>query len=266
MNEEAFVTIMSTENYLEGVLALFESLKLTKTKCANFVVVVNETISNKTISALKENGCKVEKRNRIIVPNEILKKNNFQITEHWNNTFDKFNIFELTSYKKIVYLDSDMYITQNIDELFILPNMSAVCAGQGVHKEWTKINSGIMVIEPQKGLINKFIKILNTVNFNKNIGDQDIIEHYFKWENNNELHLPQGYNMFAKYVDYYIKELGYSLEDIIVMHFTGLRKPWMMNDEEIKDFIDSCNKNGEKYKLEFFNRYINIIKHIRNYL
>ena len=96
MNEEAFVTIMSTENYLEGVLALFESLKLTKTKCANFVVVVNETIS-----ALKENGCKVEKRNRIIVQNEILKKNNFQITEHWNNTFDKFNIFELTSYKKL---------------------------------------------------------------------------------------------------------------------------------------------------------------------
>lgn len=47
---------------------------------------------------------------KIEAPQEIQSKN--KLFPHWNNTFDKFNIFELTDYDKVVYLDSDIYVAE----------------------------------------------------------------------------------------------------------------------------------------------------------
>ena len=37
---------------------------------------------------------------------------------HWNNCFDKLLIFGMTEFDKLIFLDSDMYIIENIDHLF----------------------------------------------------------------------------------------------------------------------------------------------------
>ncbi len=43
----AYTTILSTDSYLPGVLALFESIKRTNTKISDFVVIVNQEIKKK---------------------------------------------------------------------------------------------------------------------------------------------------------------------------------------------------------------------------
>lgn len=111
---------------------------------------------------------------------EYVNNNSFQ---YWIHTFDKLNIFELIEFEKILYLDSDLYINKNIDELFDFPNMSVVIAGKGYVKEWVEMNSEVIVIEPEYGLKDKMIHILKNEKFDKNIGDQDIINRYFDWKN-----------------------------------------------------------------------------------
>ena len=140
----AFVTVLSTNNYYKGVVALFESIKKTNTKYNNYVVVVNEDIHNYIINDLKNRGYIVIKKDKITfdsVDNKVYK--------YWHNTFDKFHVFDLDEYDKIVYLDSDMMVVKNIDELFDLPHMSAVIAGKDMVNEWEEIGSGLMVIEPK---------------------------------------------------------------------------------------------------------------------
>lgn len=261
MLKNAYVTVLSTENYLKGVIGLFESLKLTNPKYNNYVVVVNEKINNETISILESYGYLVIKRKSIFIPETVLSKNNKLNMTRWNYTFDKFNIFELTEFDKIIYLDSDMYIARNIDELFECKDMSCVAAGQSMkgNEDWINLNSGLMVIEPKKELIREFIKILQEANFGKNIGDQDVLEEYFSWHTKPELKLPEKYNIFATYIDYYINELNYKLENIAVVHFTGEIKPWMMNESEKKEFIEKCVNNNLKYELYFFKKYLDII-------
>ncbi len=252
----AFVTVLSTNNYYKGVIALFESIRKTNSKCNNFVVVVNETIHNHIISNFIDRGY-------IVIKKKKLSFNFVHNTSYvnWKNTFDKFYIFDLVEYDKIVYLDSDMYVTKNIDELFELPHMSAVIAGHDRFNSWVEIGSGLMVIEPKANTSLELIKTLQTTTYNKDIGDQDVIETYFNWKDQN-LAISENYNMFAPYVDYYINELGYSADDIAVIHFIGNTKPWMLNKKEQEEYINGCASRNELYLLDYFKKYMELINKI----
>ena len=132
----AYTTVLSTDSYLPGVLALFESIKRTNSKVSDFVVIVNQGIKSETVNRLLESGVTVKTMPRVNATQRIQSKN--KLFPHWNNTFDKFNVFDLTDYDKVVYLDSDIYVSDNIDELFEKPNMSAVVAGKSFpgNKNW----------------------------------------------------------------------------------------------------------------------------------
>lgn len=71
----AYATVLSTDSYLPGTLALFESIKRTKPMINNFVVVVNENIKKETRDRLQEEGYIVIEKPKIEVPQEIKNKN-----------------------------------------------------------------------------------------------------------------------------------------------------------------------------------------------
>lgn len=278
--KKAYVTILSTDSYLTGVLALFESLKNTQPKINSFVVIINEKISQKTINILHKKGYIVIEKNAIPIPESIKTANSSANKLNWTYTFDKFNLFELNEFSKIVYLDSDMYIAKNIDELFDKPDMSGVIAGKSYpgNESWNELNSGIMVIEPKIGIIDKLVNTMiqmstpsinnspkqNNYNNLQRMGDQEVIEEYYHWKDNPELELDEKYNIFADYVDYYIDKVGYSKEDLAVIHFIGNKKPWMLTEIEIEEYEENCKKSGQMYQLDFFKRYIEIIKNTMN--
>lgn len=291
----AFVTVLSTDSYLPGVLALFESLKRTNSKINKFVVVVNENIQEDTKKRLHKEGYQVILKESISIPESIQVKNSILSTSNWNYSFDKFNLFGLDEFDKIVYLDSDMYVNKNIDELFDKPNMSAVVAGKSYpgNEFWKELNSGIMVIEPKKEiveeLVNKMLEMSkprikmtpkkvsnrmwsttrkptvqgvfkNLFKYVQGRGDQDVIESYYNWKDNPHLELDERYNVFSYYTDYYINKLGYSKDDLSVIHFIGAKKPWMLNDNEITAYQEKCKRKNNVAQLDFFNKYLEIIK------
>lgn len=291
----AFVTVLSTDSYLPGVLALFESLKRTNSKINTFAVVINENIQEDTKKRLQKEGYRVILKESIAIPESIQVKNSMLSTSNWNNSFDKFNLFGLDEFDKIVYLDSDMYVNKNIDELFDKPNMSAVVAGKSCpgNEFWKELNSGIMVIEPKKEvvqeLVNKMLEMSkprikvspkrtsnkmwkttrkptvqgvfkNLFKYVQGKGDQDVIESYYNWKDNPHLELDEKYNVFSYYTDYYINKLGYSKDDLSVIHFIGAKKPWMLSDTEITAYQERCKRKNNVAQLDFFNKYLEIIK------
>lgn len=157
MKNNSYITVLSTENYLLGVLCLIKSLRETKTKYP-ISVLITDNISLETEEILKSYDVNVIRKQKIDVPENIKNKNERGVFSHWTNTFDKLLIFELTEFNKLVYLDSDMYVRHNIDELFERKSISAVIdrrIGPIISEDWIKLTSGLMVIEPQKR--NSFI-------------------------------------------------------------------------------------------------------------
>ena len=252
----AYVTVLSTNDYYKGVIVLFESLKQTNPKYNNFVVLVNENIDKEIINDFNNRGYKVINKSRIDA--SFINNKSYQ---HWANTFDKFNIFDLTEFDKIIYLDSDMYINKNIDDLFNYPHMSAVAAGKSRYSDWININSGLMVIEPKEGISKELKELLLNQNFNKSIGDQDIIEEYFDWHNQN-LYISENYNLFNSLVDYYINNLNFELSNICVIHYIGYPKIWMLSEDNLLKRREELQGNNKENELYFFDKYIDILKNI----
>ena len=148
--ERAFVTVLSTDNYLDGVLALHASL-LKVRSLHELVVAVGQLVGTRSRDRLKRAGLKIlELPNSIELSDELLRDNRDTGHQHWNSTFDKLAAFSLCCFKKIVLLDSDMIVLKNIDELFDRPHLSAVTAGASWpgNESWNTLNSGLMVIEP----------------------------------------------------------------------------------------------------------------------
>lgn len=241
--KKTFMTLLSTENYLEGVLVLYKSLLNSKTKYP-FTVILSERISKKT-----ENILHSKKIQTIRITNEFNFNNynniNLSGPVHWKYTFEKLNIFSLTDYEKIVFLDSDMLIMENIDELFDKKHMSAVGPAGGKYpgnENYNGLNSGLLVIEPNKNDFENLIRLIPIVTGKlNNCGDQDVIIEYFikEWRNSTELHLDDKYNMIFPYIDYYINNFGYTLNEkksktnIKIIHFIGTKKPWMSETDLI---------------------------------
>ena len=241
MANNSYITVLSTEDYLEGVLCLVESLRKARTNYPISVLITN-SISTKTEEILKNYNLNVIRKDRINIPDSIKSKNEVGTFSHWTNTFDKLSIFELTQFNKIVYLDSDMYIRKNIDELFEKENMSATIDrrnGPFINKEWIKLTSGLMIIEPKKDIISSFLGIITEIESKRDsIGDQDILQEYDnEWEKKENLHLDVKYNMFFPHIDYYTQYCNYKLSDIHIVHFIYSKKPFHLGEKQIPQYL-----------------------------
>ncbi len=224
----AYVTLLSTPSYLDGVKVLYKSLeKYGKTKYP-FVCLCSKGLAQTAVYKLKKWG----------IPYMMLQHNAMEgipmpkqqdAYAHWNYTFDKLLIWELEEFEKIVFIDSDMMILKPIDELFEKPELSAVAAGHFLNPEWTKLNSGLMVLKPSKVTANKLRSLIvptieEFAKEGKSVSDQDVINNYWKeWPSSNYLHLSEEYNVFYKHLPDYIKN---GLPSPRIIHFVGSSKPW----------------------------------------
>lgn len=237
----AYITIATNKKYLPGVMALHISLRQTGTSIPLYVMLLSDLVRSEDAlcSKLKDNGIQIiEYSNSVNLPQQLIDNNKHQGELRFNHTFDKLLVFEQTQFDKIVYIDADMYVLQNLDHLFEKPHMSAVVAGKEYpgNEHWIDLNSGLMVIVPEKGLSQKFSSIIPEVYDRKKwCGDQDILQAYYEeWPNRHELHLGEKYGVFANYAHYYESHLGYVYNDqiddpksVAILHFIGETKPWM---------------------------------------
>ena len=240
---KSYVCVLSTDNYLEGVLVLNENLKKINSKYP-LLCLINEKISERTRDILTFFGIKYKEIENI----QYSGNSNFERygnygynKDYLKNTFDKLNIFSLVEYEKLVYLDSDLLILENIDNLFDCPHLSCP---KDLPFNITKYNSGVMVLEPN---MNDFLALKESAvkadSEERKITDQDIINEYFL---DKIIPLDYGYNMvreisptYISYFDGVTKRLmernavGYFLENALenkIIHYIGKIKPFMLTN------------------------------------
>ena len=196
MKKYSYVCAITSEAYYPGVCALAYSLKKVNAQYPLTVVVPDNAEAN-LFSMIKKLKLRVITMPYVDIPVEFLNDNT---PERWKHTFFKLQVFNLTEFDKIVFLDLDMIIIRNIDDLFQKSHMTAVAAGHCIHDSWTRLNSGLMVIEPSVSLYNKLIQSIPAAGeerFCENLGfgDQDVINFCFPdWWKEKDLVLPEIYN------------------------------------------------------------------------
>lgn len=113
----AWVTLLTQPGYLPGVEALARSLRASGSQWP-LVVMVTATIDAATRQQLREQACVVHEV-PVIGPNPALAHRyaNARFAEVWS----KLAVWTLTGYERVVFLDADMLVIKNMDELFTLP-------------------------------------------------------------------------------------------------------------------------------------------------
>lgn len=227
-----YITLLGSDNYIWGVVMLAWSLRRVKSRYP-LVALCSTDISNKSLELLR-----AHKVGYISLTQHLSSQtdgiNIDDEHKYWNNTFDKLFVWSLTQFEKVVFLDSDMQVIKNIDFLFEKPHMSAVRADEWNEPGLDKLNSGMMVIQPNLEDYNGLIELFRSGSLLlKNMGDQDIIREYYKdWGCHPELTLSPGLNVLYSEVSAgLIKETDVS--PVSVIHYIGKKKPWMMSPRAI---------------------------------
>jgi alpha-N-acetylglucosamine transferase len=225
---KAYITLLSTDEYLDGVLALYQSLKDVGSTYP-LVVAVTPNIhpyAREIITKLKIEIIELEE---FSFSEDCKRKMRVHGAPHWAYTAAKLQIFGLVQFEKIIFLDSDMLIIKNIDHLFDKPHLTAAIDSPMLFNENEKshyqLNSGLLVIEPDKN-IELSLKELSFTNL---LPDQELIrKNYPNWVENENLHLPVTYNFFVAYWEKYYQSFV-DVSDIYVLHFIGKNKPFHKN-------------------------------------
>jgi len=236
-----YISILTTDSYLNGALVLWKSLMSTSPKYP-FSLLVSPILSKETLDTLKKHG--IHTIEIVPIKNPIL--DDPKDRRYYN--YSKLNMWNMTQYDKVVYLDADMVVLHNIDELFEKKNMSAVNAGGWIKKDWLQLNSGLLVLEPNSLVFENMKSKVGHIEKEKGKGDQAFLHQYYHdWPSKTELHLPHIYNVFDNHIGAYRKNFGYYIDEvqgkeydfkrIKVIHYIGQIKPW--------DSIDSIEKSSK---------------------
>ncbi|CAL0311228.1 unnamed protein product [Lupinus luteus] len=211
----AYVSILhSSEAYVCGAIALAQSIVQFEKRNHpphDLILLVDNSITPKSIKGLKASGWKIKKIESISNP---FAKKGSSYNEYWN--YSKLRIWQLTMYDKIIFIDANVLILKNIEMFFFYPQLSASLED---HK---RFNSGFMVIEPSQCMFENLMQKMDKVQ-SYNGGEQGFLNeiftlwHRLSWKVN-YLKYFEGQRMKEKH-----DEIP---KDVYAIHYLGL-KPWM---------------------------------------
>lgn len=265
MKNKAYITYIATDDYLVGVLTLYESLLRTKTPYP-FYCLVTERVSPETVAQLSSYGVKIIHSPVIELPQNLIDYNTkfcHKNQEVLENYFQKLIIFGLEKFEKLVYLDTDMILLKNIDDLFEKPHMAG--AVDNIEDDYLFINGGLIVIEPSKELYRNFIKKIEESKeeefyeganrHHRCFWDTDFYNFYYpEWGMEINQVIDIRYNSFVTAFKHY---KGVFTDEVKLIHLTG-KKPWLMTIDELYH-LTYKNKVGEG---PFLEKYIDILFYV----
>lgn len=205
----AYVTLLSTDDYIIGVLGLKHSLD--RVNCQYpFIVIVTQDISTDTIKILENNNIQYKIVNTIYFP-ETPGKN----PKRYTTCANKLYLYTFTEYQKVMFIDADCIITFNIDFMFDYP--TPVFYASNIYTEEYPAGDlwgGLFIIEPNEDLFKKFM-----VRYKFFFTDEQLLNSYYQKK---EIYV---------YRYYYF-----------VIHEPFEKKYWqrynLKDENEVKNFID----------------------------
>lgn len=151
-------------SFVLGAATLGHSLRATNTRMS-MVVLVTENIDIEARTTLADAGWRIHDAKAVANPNPEY----FPRLEY---IFTKLQIYTLTQYERIVYLDADTLVNENVDEL---------CSCNAYHCSVVRntfFNSGVIVAIPSLTIYNDMMSKYTSMHSYTG-GDQGFLNNYF---------------------------------------------------------------------------------------
>ncbi|KAJ7070910.1 glycosyltransferase family 8 protein [Mycena amicta] len=266
MAPRAFVTLLTQQSYLAGTLVLDEGLRESASKYP-LVVMVTPDLPQAARHVLEKRGIPV----RDIKPLRPEDGVNTLVDARFHETWTKLRVFELDEFERVVLLDSDMLVKQNIDDLMDIPLVPGgiaavhVCACNPRRfshypSDWTpencaftavqtptspppvpcdsprpygQLNSGTVVLQPSRFLAQQLYDFLATDErvSTFTFPDQDLLTVFFKGK---WTALPWYYNALKT-----LRVIHSPLwdDDVArVVHYILTDKPWKSRESQLEEY------------------------------
>ncbi|KAK4849013.1 hypothetical protein QYF36_019806 [Acer negundo] len=276
----AYVSFLAGNgDYVKGVVGLAKGLRKVKSQYP-LVVAVLPDVPEEHRKILESQGCIVKEIEPVYPP-----ENQTQFAmPHYVINYSKLRIWEFEEYSKMIYLDGDILVYDNIDHLFDLPDghlyavMDCFCEKTWSHTSQYKIgycqqcpdkvtwpvelgqppalyfNAGMLVFEPSLSTYQHLLKTLK-ITPPTPFAEQDFLNMYFK-----DIYkpIPLVYNLVLAMLWRHPENV--ELEKVKVAHYCAAgSKPWRytgkeenMQREDIKMLIqkwwDIYNDESLDYK------------------
>lgn len=241
----AFATLVASQSYLTGAVALVRSLKMTHTS-ATILVLVKAGIEG--TEELESVGGKIVEVAPLPLSEDFRQRHSSQ-AQHARDPFTKgtkplfhealdnfckLRLWELDGYERIVFIDADALVIRNIDKLFGWPEFSAAPNLYHELADMHRLNSGVFVAKPDLRTFERMLIALDQPGVFWRRTDQTFLETFYPdWHN-----LPYIYNTL-QYVYFNLPELWHR-KNIKVLHYQ-YEKPWQADHPKrdlLKPLID----------------------------
>ncbi|KAG2076870.1 hypothetical protein BDR04DRAFT_1089137 [Suillus decipiens] len=219
----AFVTLVTSDSYLPGALAISGALKDVhqtephEVEYDTVCIVTPETLDITTIKLLR-------KTYDVVIGVEVIGQSdptglNLLGRPDLDTVLTKLHVFRLTQYSKVIFLDADVLPLRPLSHLFHLDHEFSAVPDVG----WPDIfNSGVMVLSPGEDKFTELQELLKT-NGSWDGGDQGILN---EWRGGNWNKLSFTYNTTPTAAYTYAPAYERFGSQISVVHFIGPNKPW----------------------------------------
>lgn len=218
--KKAYVTAFcGGDTYLPGVEVLGKSLQASGSRMPK-IAMVTKDITPAARGRLLDEGWEL----RAVEPIGNPTKDTL-LFPRFANVFTKLRAWELVDYDRVVFLDADTLVLQNVDDLF---ERSKFAAAPDFFLP-DHFNSGVMVLEPSEDTFARMMVALSASGTYDG-GDQGFLNSFYPdwYAMPVEHRLPVGYNM-AHFIYQFLRgheTLKSTLErDAKIVHYM-LQKPW----------------------------------------
>jgi len=221
-NLNAYVSYLCNDKFLEGVIALKKSLKRVGTQF-DLYCMVTEEVTEDCRNKLNENEILLIDIEKIQVRRSEGIKDRYK--ENSWMMFTKLNLWKLIQFQSIIYLDADVIVLKNIDQVFSLSRECNFAAVKDMG--YDGISAGVMFLKPSINTFNDMMQNIESNEYDNTFSDQSFTNWYFTIKNKSWKQLPDILNVLEKRIPF---EQNYN--QIAIFHYNG-QKPWVTDPQDI---------------------------------
>ncbi|KAI0830481.1 hypothetical protein BC628DRAFT_1530962 [Trametes gibbosa] len=221
----AFATLVTSDHYLPGALAVVAALKELHSSCTEPEVSF-QTVCLITPETVDVSSTKLLRRAfDLVIGVEVIEQEDqagLQLLGRpdLSHVLTKLHVFRLSQYVKIIFLDADVLPIRPLSHLFTIPHEFAAVPDVG----WPDIfNSGVMVLTPGGDKFHELTELLKTKG-TWDGGDQGLLN---EWRGGDWHRLSFTYNTTPTSAYTYAPAYERFGSEISAIHFIGPNKPWV---------------------------------------
>ncbi|MBR0558176.1 glycosyl transferase [Ciceribacter sp. L1K23] len=231
-SRQAFVTLVTNDDYVMGAMALVHSLLRTNTR-ADIVVLYTAGVREDALAPLVALGCRLMEVELLPLSdgfNERHARGSLHAAAPFSkgrkpafhsplDNFCKMRLWQLVDYETCVFIDADAIVLRNVDKLFDYPEFSAAPNVYESLSDFHRLNSGVFVARPSLSTFSAMLAMLDQPEAFWRRTDQTFLETFFPdWHG-----LPVTMNML-QYAWFNLPEL-WSWKSVCILHYQ-YEKPW----------------------------------------